>query len=78
MVDVVTLDAQAADNGLAMMLQGLLAENLATSDAWFDIKPMQPANGNISAAASTPASAQHEANFTTVFHASWRSAMILG
>ena len=33
MVDVVTLDAQAADNGLAMMLQGLLAENLTTSDA---------------------------------------------
>jgi hypothetical protein len=33
MVDVVTLDAQAADNGLAMMLQGLLAENLAASDA---------------------------------------------
>jgi hypothetical protein len=33
MVDVVTLDAQAADNGLAMMLQGLLAENLTASDA---------------------------------------------
>ncbi len=32
MMDVVTLDAQAADNGLAMMLQGLLAENLAASD----------------------------------------------
>lgn len=31
-MDVVTLDAQAADNGLAMMLQGLLAENLAASD----------------------------------------------
>jgi hypothetical protein len=31
-MDVVTLDAQAADNGLAMMLQGLLAENLAVSD----------------------------------------------
>jgi len=30
-MDVVTLDAQAADNGLAMMLQGLLAENLAAS-----------------------------------------------
>ena len=32
-MDVVTLDAQAADNGLAMMLQGLLAENLAASTA---------------------------------------------
>src|SRR2546421_10786503 len=32
-MDVVTLDAQAADNGLAMMLQGLLAENLAASDS---------------------------------------------
>ena len=32
-MDVVTLDAQAADNGLAMMLQGLFAENLAASDA---------------------------------------------
>ena len=31
-MDVVTLDGQAADNGLAMMLQGLLAENLAASD----------------------------------------------
>ncbi len=31
-MDTVTLDAQAADNGLAMMLQGLLAENLAASD----------------------------------------------
>ncbi|HEX6835790.1 MAG TPA: hypothetical protein VF334_04420 [Polyangia bacterium] len=31
-MDVVTLDAQAADNGLAMMLQGLLAENLAASE----------------------------------------------
>jgi hypothetical protein len=31
-MDVVTLDAQAGDNGLAMMLQGLLAENLAASD----------------------------------------------
>lgn len=31
-MDVVTLDAQAAENGLAMMLQGLLAENLAASD----------------------------------------------
>lgn len=31
-MDVVTLDAQAAENGLAMMLQGLLAENLASSD----------------------------------------------
>lgn len=30
-MDVVSLDAQAADNGLAMMLQGLLAENLAAS-----------------------------------------------
>jgi hypothetical protein len=30
-MDVVTLDAQAADNGLAMMLQGLLAENLTAS-----------------------------------------------
>src|SRR5207249_4161993 len=30
-MDVVTLDAQAGDNGLAMMLQGLLAENLAAS-----------------------------------------------
>lgn len=32
MVDVVTLDAQAADNGLAMMMQGLLAENLTADD----------------------------------------------
>ena len=32
MVDVVTLDAQAADNGLALMLQGLLAESIAASD----------------------------------------------
>ena len=31
-MDVVTLDAQAADNGLAMMLQGLLSENLVGSD----------------------------------------------
>jgi hypothetical protein len=31
-MDVVTLDAQAAENGLAMMLQGLMAENLAVSD----------------------------------------------
>jgi hypothetical protein len=31
-MDVVTLDAQAAENGLAMMLQSLLAENLAASD----------------------------------------------
>lgn len=31
-MDVVTLDANAADNGLAMMLQGLIAENLAASD----------------------------------------------
>jgi hypothetical protein len=30
-MDVVTLDAQAADNGLAMMLQGLLAESIAAS-----------------------------------------------
>jgi hypothetical protein len=30
-MDAVTLDALAAENGLAMMLQGLLAENLATS-----------------------------------------------
>lgn len=28
-MDVVTLDAQAADNGLALMLQGLLAESIA-------------------------------------------------
>jgi hypothetical protein len=32
-MDVVTLDAQAADNGLAMMLQGLLAESVAGSSA---------------------------------------------
>jgi hypothetical protein len=32
-MDVVTLDAQAADNGLAMMLQGLLAESVAASSA---------------------------------------------
>ncbi len=31
-MDIVTRDAQAADNGLAMMLQGLLAENLTASD----------------------------------------------
>lgn len=30
-MDVVTLDAQAADNGLAMMLQGLLAESIVAS-----------------------------------------------
>lgn len=28
-MDVVTLDAQAADNGLALMLQGLIAESIA-------------------------------------------------
>ncbi|HZS42552.1 MAG TPA: hypothetical protein VFF06_37235, partial [Polyangia bacterium] len=28
-MDMVTLDAQAADNGLALMLQGLLAESIA-------------------------------------------------
>jgi hypothetical protein len=32
-MDVVTLDAQAADNGLAMMLQGLIAESVAASSA---------------------------------------------
>ena len=32
-MDVVTLDAQAADNGLAMMLQGLLAESVAASSS---------------------------------------------
>lgn len=32
MAEVVTLDARAGENGLAMMLQGLLAENLAASD----------------------------------------------
>jgi hypothetical protein len=32
-MDVVMLDAQASENGLAMMLQGLLAENLAASEA---------------------------------------------
>ena len=31
MLDVVTLDAQAADNGLALMLQGLLSESIAAS-----------------------------------------------
>ena len=31
-MDVVTLDAAAAENGLGMMLQGLLAENLAVHD----------------------------------------------
>ena len=30
-MDVVTLDARAAENGLGMMLQGLLAENLAVN-----------------------------------------------
>ncbi len=30
-MDVVTLDAQAADNGLALMLQGLLSESIAAS-----------------------------------------------
>ena len=30
-MDVVTLDALAADNGLALMLQGLLAESIANS-----------------------------------------------
>jgi hypothetical protein len=30
-MDVVTLDAQAADNGLALMLQGLLSESIAMS-----------------------------------------------
>ncbi len=32
-MDVVTLDARAGENGLAMMLQGLLAENLAVSES---------------------------------------------
>ncbi len=32
-MEVVTLDAQAADNGLAMMLHGLLAESVAASPA---------------------------------------------
>jgi hypothetical protein len=32
-MDAVTLDARAAENGLAMMLQGLLSENVATSAA---------------------------------------------
>jgi hypothetical protein len=32
-MDVVMLDAQAGDNGLAMMLQGLLAENLTASQS---------------------------------------------
>jgi len=32
-MDVVTLDAQAADNGLALMLQGLLSESIAASDS---------------------------------------------
>lgn len=31
-MDVVLLDAQAGENGLALLLQGLLAENLAASD----------------------------------------------
>ena len=31
-MDVVTLDAQAADNGLALMLQGLIAESIVNSD----------------------------------------------
>lgn len=31
MTDVVTLDARAADNGLALMLQGLIAESIAQS-----------------------------------------------
>src|ERR1700756_1803965 len=37
---------------------------------------MPPANGNISAASRIPASAQHEASFATVVHASWPSAML--
>ncbi len=32
MSDVVTLDARAADNGLALMLQGLLAESIAADE----------------------------------------------
>ncbi len=32
-MDVVQLDAQAADNGLAMMLQGLISESLVASEA---------------------------------------------
>ena len=32
-MDAVTLDAQAADNGLAMMLQGLISESLTASEA---------------------------------------------
>lgn len=32
-MDVVTLDARAADNGLALMLQGLLAESIAADEA---------------------------------------------
>jgi hypothetical protein len=31
-MDLVSLDAQAADNGLALMLQGLLAESIAASE----------------------------------------------
>jgi hypothetical protein len=32
-MEVVTLDGQAADNGLALMLQGLIAESVVGSDA---------------------------------------------
>jgi hypothetical protein len=35
------------------------------SEARLDINPMPPANGNISAAATTPAKTQHPANLMT-------------
>ena len=45
-MDVVTLDALAADNGLALMLQGLLAESIANStDKRHDFEQMESTFG---------------------------------
>src|SRR5215211_3794401 len=52
------------------------AEPLATtSEARLDIRPKPPANGNISAAATTLANKQHHANLTTVTAGGGRSGM---
>ena len=52
------------------------AEPLATtSEARLDNNPMPPANGNISAAANTPADRQHHANLMTALNVGWRSGM---
>nr|CRL67629.1 hypothetical protein CPGR_00527 [Mycolicibacterium malmesburyense] len=55
------------------------AEPLATtSEARLDNSPNPPANGNISAAASTPASVQHKISLMTVPPAGARSGMSAG